>query len=249
VGDSADSLARALARAGVAGIEESVHAVKEGRVTVGGKVVRQPMMELRPKDAVKLDGRPVSLTARTLVVMFHKPQGCISSHAAQRGQPTVFDLLLPALPASLRGYGWHAVGRLDLDTTGILLFTNDEHFVEHGTSPQSKLPKRYVAKVFGKLNDAALVTLQKGIKISGVLTRPAKARFRPPDQVELTLTEGRFHQVKHMLGAVKLPVGGLHREAIGTVELDVPVGEARLLSDDEVEKGFGYSPRTFHPKS
>jgi len=220
--------------------------VRDGRVMLGKKIVRQPMTQLRPKDLVKLDGQPVSLRAKTLVVMFHKPAGCLTSNTAQRGMPTVFDLLLPALPAKLRGYGWHAVGRLDVDTTGILLFTNDEHFVQHGTSPDAKLPKRYVAKVFGKFREDALVKLERGIRIEGVLTRPASARFRPPDHVELTLTEGRFHQVKRMLGAVNLPVGGLHREAIGTVELDIPAGEARLLSDDEVHKGFDYVPRVFH---
>jgi len=226
---------------------EAERAVKDGRVKLGGRVIRQPLTALRAGDEVRLDGRRVSLTARTRVLMFHKPAGCVTTTRDPNGRPTVFDVLAKALPPALRSFGWHAVGRLDVDTTGLLLFTNDEGLVAFGTSPESKLPKRYVARVQGEARDGALAPLREGIALGKERLRPAQARVRDPQTVELTITEGKFHQVKKMLGAVGLPVLTLHREAIGAVELDVPPGAVRALSEDEIGRGVGYPSRSFHP--
>ena len=146
----------------------------------------------------------------------------------------------PKLPPELRGYEWHAVGRLDRDTTGLLLFTNEERLGVHATAPRTHLPKRYEVQVAVSPSEGALRRLREGVELEEGLTRPAEARLRGPGVVELVLTEGRHHQVKRMLEAVGHPVLGLHREAMGTVTLDVPEGSWRLLTEDEVTRGLGF---------
>jgi len=234
-----DWLSRALARAGVMTLSEAELAIRAGRVEVGGRVVRQPFTPLEPSAVVRVDGQRVALEAETKVIAFHKPAGAVTAP----GEGGVFVLLDAALPDALRRYQWHAVGRLDRNTTGLLLFTNDERLVGHVTAPERHLPKRYVAEVQGQLSDEKLEPLRRGMELDDGPARPAKARIRGPHQVEVILTEGRNHQVKRMLGAVGLPVRRLHREAVGGVALDVEEGGYRLLTPEEIQSGLGYTPR------
>ncbi len=244
-GAKTDWLGRALARAGILPFSDADAAIKAGRVALCGRIVREPLTAVRPGDEVRLDGRPVDLGAETIVLMFHKPKGTLTTLRDPRGRATVFDVLLSKLPPDLSRFGWHAVGRLDRDTTGLLLFTNDERFVAFATLPASKLPKRYLAHVSGKLEEARLEPLHRGIELHDGRARPAQVRIRGPALVELTLVEGRHHQAKRMLGAVKLPVTRLHREAVGRLELDVGEGEWRRLSEVEIRDRLGYVAATF----
>lgn len=239
-----DWLARALCRAGVFPLDEVDGAILAGKVKLDGRVVREPFAPVAAESKVTVEGLAVDLKPVTRVVMFHKPAGVVTSDHDPEKIGTVFERLMEVLPASLQRFGWHAVGRLDRDTTGLLLFTNDERFVAHATSPSTKLPKRYLAHVSGTVSDAKLERLRRGLPIDGVLTRPAGARVLPDGRVELILTEGRHHQVKRMLGAVGNPVMKLHREAIGELLLDVPEGQCRALSDIEVQTHLGYTPRS-----
>ncbi len=239
---SPDWLCRALSRAGVFAPAEAEAAIRAGRVSIGARVVRESLAPLPPGVVVRVDGREVDLARRTRVLAFHKPEGVVTSTVDREGRGTVFDRLAAVLPLALHGYGWHAVGRLDRNTTGLLLFTNDEQLVAHVTSPKTHLPKRYVAQVLGKVDEDKLARLRQGITLHDGPTRPAHAALRGPDIVELTLTEGRNHQVKRMLGEVGLPVTKLHREAVGGIVLDVPVGQARLLTDGEVREGLCFAP-------
>jgi pseudouridine synthase len=238
-----DWLSRALARAGALPLKEAEAAIAEGRVRVDGKKVLEPFSPLRPDSKVTLDGHDVEVAAATRVVLFHKPAGVVTSDHDPKKVGTVFQRLGQVLPPELQNFGWHAVGRLDRDTTGLLLFTNDERFVAHATSPESRLEKRYVARVSGQITEEKLAQLRTGVELEDGVTRPAGAKVREDGRVELTLTEGRNHQVKRMLGALGMPVLELHREAIGTLVLDVPEGGCRLLSDDEVETFLRYTPR------
>ncbi len=237
---ASDWLARALGRAGVMPRAEAEAAIREGRVQVDGQGVREPFAPVRPGQRVQVDGRERSLEATVRVLMFHKPAGPVVHGSDPEGVGTVFERLRAVLPEALTGYEWHAVGRLDRDTTGLLLFTNDERLVRHVTSPETHLAKRYVAKVAGLPAEAALQRLREGLVLEDGPTRPAGARLREPDVVELTLTEGRHHQVKRMLAAVGHPVRQLHREAVGGVTLDVPEGGWRRLEDAEVARGLGF---------
>jgi pseudouridine synthase len=239
-GGRADWLARAMGRAGVMPRVEAERAIREGRVEVGGQVEREPFAPVHPGLEVRVDGQVRSLEAPLLVLMFHKPAGVVVAGTDPEGVGTVFERLRAVLPAELQGFEWYAIGRLDRDTTGLLLFTNDERVVQHGTAPETHLPKRYVAEVAGQPTEEALTRLREGLVLDDGPTRPAGARLLGPDRVELVLTEGRHHQVKRMLAAVGHPVRTLHREAVGSVALDVPVGSWRRVRDSEVSEGLGF---------
>jgi pseudouridine synthase len=219
---------------------EAERAIREGRVEVGGSVERDPFAPVHPGQEVRVDGQVRSLDAALRVLMFHKPAGVIVAGSDPEGVGTVFERLRSVLPGALQGFEWYAIGRLDRDTTGLLLFTNDERVVQHGTSPETHLPKRYVAEVAGRPSEEALSRLREGLVLEDGPARPAGARLLAPDRVELVLTEGRHHQVKRMLAAVGHPVRSLHREAVGSVVMDVPVGTWRRLSDTEVAEGLGF---------
>jgi 23S rRNA pseudouridine2605 synthase/16S rRNA pseudouridine516 synthase len=235
-----DWLARALARAGVLPLLEAERAIRDGRVRVGGRVVRQPLSLLPPGEEVRLDGRPVSLEARMLALMFHKPKDAVTSRSEPSGARTVFDVLLPQLTPELRGYEWHAAGRLDRDTTGLLLFTNDGRLVEHLTSPERHLPKRYRACVQGTATEAKLQQLRDGVELQDGPARAAEAHAAGEGMVELVLTEGRNRQVRRMLAAVALPVTALHRVAVGGLWLNVREGEWRKLDGEEIRTALGF---------
>ena len=236
-------LSRALARAGVLPLAAAEQAIRAGRVRVDGAVVSEPFAPVRPDARVHLDGKVVSLGWHTRVLAFHKTAGLVTHGTDPEGIGTVFDGLLRVLPPALRGYGWHAVGRLDRDTTGLLLFTNDERFVAHATRPETHLPKRYRATVGAPVSEDQLRALRQGVELDDGPTRPAEARQLGPDVVELVLTEGRNHQVKRMLQAVGLPTLALHREAVGGLCCDVGPGEVREVSVVELTRLLEYPPR------
>lgn len=160
----------------------------------------------------------------SIVLAMNKPAGLVCSTVDQDGSGTVFDALYPKLDARQRREHWHCVGRLDKQTTGLLLFTNDKAFVAHATQPATHLPKTYVADVGANATDEKLQPLRDGITLHDGACRPAVVLLLGPRRVRLTITEGRNHQVKHMLGAVKLPVLSLHREAIGGLSLPPSLG-------------------------
>jgi 23S rRNA pseudouridine2605 synthase/16S rRNA pseudouridine516 synthase len=238
-----------MARAGIMPLDEAERAIRERRVQLDSRVAVEALTPVHPTSRVTVDGHPVSLSWQTRVLMLNKPPGVISHGRDPEGGGTVFDVLRALISPELQRTGWHAVGRLDRDTTGLLLFTNDEQFVAHATAPETHLPKRYVARVGVKVDDAKLAPLRNGVRIDdGELTRPAKAMPRGDDSVELTLTEGRFHQVKRMLNAAGLPTLALHREAVGELMVDVEVGSFRVLTDAEVKDLLGFTPRRYEQK-
>jgi pseudouridine synthase len=244
-GAGGDWLSRALSRAGVLPLEQAEAAIMAGRIRLDFREERTPMAPVSATSRVTLDGHEVSLAWHTQVLMFHKPAGVVTHGFDAEGVGTVFEALRAVLPESLHRFGWHAVGRLDRDTTGLLLFTNDERFVAHATAPSTHLPKRYVAHVGASVTERKLEPLRQGVKIDdGPLTRPAKAQVRGTEYVELTLTEGRFHQVKRMLNAVGLPTLSLHREAVGELSLDVPVGQFRNVTEAEMQSALEFTARS-----
>jgi pseudouridine synthase len=239
-GARADWLARALGRSGILPQQEAERAIRAGRVQVEDRVEREPFAPVRPGATVLVDGQAHRLESPLHVLMFHKPEGVIVAGTDPEGRGTVFERLRAVLPPDLRNFEWYAVGRLDRDTTGLLLFTNDERVVQHGTSPAKHLPKRYVAQVAGQPSEEALARLREGLVLEDGPTRPAGARLLAPACVELVLTEGRHHQVKRMLAAVGHPVLALHRQAVGAVLLDVPVEGWRPLRPEEISEGLGF---------
>lgn len=235
-----DWVSRVIARAGILPLKQAEDAVRAGRVTVSGRLVHQPLAAVAPHDTVRLDGQKVQVRPVTRVLAFHKPRGWVTSRVDPDGVGTVFELLVSLLTPELGSFQWHAIGRLDRDTTGLLLFTNDEALVAHVTSPTTGLTKLYRATVQGDLTDERLQPLRTGVPLLGGVSLPAKAVIVGPREVELTLTEGKNHQVKRMLGEVGLPVTTLERLAIGAVRLDVPERQMRELTAEEISLGLGY---------
>lgn len=164
--------------------------------------------------------------------MLHKPAGCICA-TADGVHPTVLDLLPPA-----ERPGLHVAGRLDLDVTGLVLLTDDGDWSHGVTAPRHKCPKTYVAELGAPIGDDALDGLRRGVRLRGERedTRPARVERLGPARVRITVTEGRYHQVKRMFAAVGNRVTVLHRERVGRLALDpaLPPGAWRALTPEEV---------------
>jgi 23S rRNA pseudouridine2605 synthase len=224
-------LAKFLAHAGVASRRAAEQLVFAGRVTVGGEVVRDPARDVGEHDAVAVDGRGVALERRQVVYALHKPAGYVSTAKDPQGRPTVVSLI----GGRERLY---PVGRLDADTTGLLLLTNDGELAHRLTHPSFEVPRTYRAQVRNPpVREPALRRLREGVRLDDGMTAPAGARRLAPDRVEIVLHEGRKRQVRRMLDAVGHPVLRLERVAFGPLRLgDLPLGKHRLLKAAEVEQ-------------
>jgi 23S rRNA pseudouridine2605 synthase len=216
-----------LARAGVASRRKADELIKAGRVHVNGEPGELNTF-VATNDLVEVDGRPVA-KQRLAYLLLHKPAGVVTTARDPHGRPTVVELV-PREPRVV------PVGRLDADTTGALLLTNDGELAHRLAHPRYEVPKVYVAEVDGEPSDAALGALAGGVELEDGLTAPAEARGLGPSEIELTLHEGRKHQVKRMCAAVGHPVRALHRRAYAGLTLeDLDPGAFRELTAPEVE--------------
>lgn len=207
-------------------------AIQRGQVAIGAAAVREIAHPVREADAVWLDGRLLR-QPEPLYLMLHKPLGLVSATRDQR-QPTVMSLLPPELAARL-----HLVGRLDKDTSGLLLLSEDGAWSHRISSPRHPCPKSYLAELAQPLPDDAAERVAAGLLLRGERhpTRPAQLQTLSPTRVRLTLAEGRYHQVRRMVAALGSRVLSLHRERIGGLALDPQLapGAWRELSQDERE--------------
>lgn len=222
-------LAKYLASAGVASRRSSEEIVHAGRVTIGGSVVTDPARDVEPGDAVALDGRPVAPVHERVVYVLNKPAGVVSTARDPQGRPTVVTMV----PKTERLY---PVGRLDIDTTGLILLTNDGDLAHRLTHPSFEVEKTYRA-VVGRppVHEAALRALRDGIELEEGRTAPAGVRRVAADTFEITIHEGRKRQIKRMCEVVGHPVKRLERVAFGPLQLgDLPRGRWRKLGASEV---------------
>ena len=254
------SLARALSKFGVCSRREAERWIAAGRVRVNGQVELSPSRRIDlGGDRVVVDGRRVGGAGWARVVLaFHKPAGFVTTRIDPGGRPTVYDALGDAFrvaPAGARAWpGWvFPVGRLDRDTSGLLVFTNDHRLGERLTSPEHRVPKTYHARVAGVPDAEALRALREGLPLpDGTVTRPAKVRvlgtprgeggFSWPEGqgstwLEIVLTEGKNRQVRRMGAAVGHEVRELVRVRIGRLGLgDLAPGEWRELGPEEIRE-------------
>lgn len=185
---------------------------------------------------------------RTIVLAYHKPKGLVTTHQDEHGRETVYDRLVPRLPPELRSVRWHAVGRLDKDTTGLLLFTNDGAFVHHATQPARALSKTYLVLAKGLLGESDLAKLREGVELTGGLGRsgPAKAELVghgvATTWLSLEIHEGKNREVRRMLLAIGSQAIRLKRVQVGSLALDLEEDEWRRLSAKEVKEKLGYPP-------
>jgi len=227
------TLERAFSKAGMGSRTEARRWIGEGRVRVNGAIVRSPdrWIDLA-RDRITLDGKPVAAT-RPMYILLYKPKGYLTTYRDPENRPTVFDLVTDA-------GGWLVpVGRLDLDTSGLLLMTNDTAFADHVTSPAHLVPKTYQVKTATLLSEEQIERLRRGIELSDGPTRPAEVRrLRDGAKhtfVEIVLTEGRNRQVRRMVEAAGSRVLKLVRTAIGPLRIaDLAIGKWRRLTEEEI---------------
>jgi len=231
-----ERLNKVLARAGVASRRGAERLLGEGRVTVNGTVIRDPACQVDPgRDAIKLDGKRVATppTGHTYL-MLNKPRGCVTTLSDPQQRPTIRDLLRGV---KARVY---PVGRLDYHTEGLLLLTDDGDLARDLTHPRGGVKKTYRAKVRGRPGPAELDRLRRGIRLDGRATLPAEARIvgeGANSWIEITIVEGRKHQVRRMLQATGHPVLKLRRVRLDGLELgDLPPGALRPLTAREVSR-------------
>ncbi len=224
-------LAKYLASAGVASRRAAEELVRAGRVTVAGARVTDPARDVGDADEVALDGNPVRGEQARVVYAVNKPAGVVSTARDPQGRPTVTSLV----PGRVRLY---PVGRLDIDTTGLILLTNDGELAHRLTHPRFEVQKTYRAVVSGPpVHERALRALREGVELDDGPSAPAKVSRIAADTIELTIHEGRKRQIKRMCEQIGHPVKRLERIRFGPLELGgLKPGTFRRLTDGEVER-------------
>jgi 23S rRNA pseudouridine2605 synthase len=225
-------LAKHLAHAGVASRRAAEQLIFDGRVTVGGKVVKDPATDVDGSKPITVDGRPVGGTGQERAVyILNKPPGVVSTSHDTHGRKTVVDLV----HADRRLY---PVGRLDADSTGLILLTDDGELAHRLTHPRFEVPKTYRAIVRNPpVREPALRKLREGIELDDGRTSPAKVRRISSSELEITIHEGRKRQIRRMCEAIDHRVESLERVAFGPLRLgNLPVGGHRRLTPAEVER-------------
>lgn len=223
------TLERVISKAGLGSRTEARSWIGNGRVAVNGRIVQDPgaWIDLE-RDEVSVDGRPLE-TAGRIYVLLHKPAGYVTTYRDPEKRPTVYDLLPD------RDRYLFPVGRLDLETSGLLMMTNDTQFAELLTNPAFHVPKTYDVTANVELTDEQLDLLRQGIELKDGPTRPARVRRIGASRFEITITEGRNRQVRRMVEALGGEVRKLIRIAIGPVGIgDLAEGSVRALRPDEL---------------
>jgi 23S rRNA pseudouridine2605 synthase len=220
-------LVKFLAHAGVASRRKAEEIIGKGVVTVGGEVVTDPARDVGEGDDVRVNGAPVVAEVREVWAV-NKPAGVVSTAREPGERPAVVELV--RTEARL-----YPVGRLDVDTTGLLLLTNDGELANRLTHPRYEVPKTYRVRLREAIADRDLERLRGGVALDDGPTAPAQVKRLGKREVEITLREGRNRQVRRMVEAVGNEVAALRRVSFGPLELgDLPEGKARRLSDREV---------------
>jgi 23S rRNA pseudouridine2605 synthase len=236
----AERIAKRLARAGVASRREVERLIEAGRVSVNGERLTTPAVKVSPSDRVTLDGRPVGAVQPTRLFRYHKPPGLVTTHRDPQGRPTVFDSLPAGLPRLI------SIGRLDLNSEGLLLLTNDGELARRLELPASGLVRRYRARARGRVDPARLARLKDGITVDGVRYGPILAEIEPGHEgganqwLVLSLAEGKNREVRRVLEALGLAVNRLIRVSYGPFDLGtLPVGKAEEVGPQIVRERLG----------
>ena len=226
-----ERVAKALARAGVASRREVERLIEAGRVALNGRVLTTPAVKVEPNDILTVDGEVVDQAEPVRLFRYHKPAGLVTSHNDPQGRPTVFDALPKGLPRLI------SVGRLDLNTEGLLLLTNDGELARALELPATALVRRYRARAHGRITQDRLDTLKKGVTVEGVRYGPVEATLDKAKEgpsganlwITLTLAEGKNREVRRVLESLGLKVNRLLRLSYGPFALGT-------LDEGEVEE-------------
>ncbi len=233
-----ERLQKVLARSGACSRRKAEEFIKQGRVTVDGKVVTEMGLKVDPDlQRITLNGRPVRFSSKKITVLLNKPTGYVTTLSDPQGRPIVSSLL-KGIPERL-----FPVGRLDLDTSGALILTNDGDLAQRIQHPSFEINKTYVAKVKGRPSAESLARLGKGIKLEGRMTYPAHLKVRQQTTrfsvIEIVIHEGRKRQVRKMFAAIGHPVLELSRIAYGQLKLgSLASGAIRILKKKDISRIF-----------
>jgi 23S rRNA pseudouridine2605 synthase/16S rRNA pseudouridine516 synthase len=241
----AERVQKILAHWGIASRRAAEKMILAGRVTLNGGVVKLGDCATVPGDRLCVDGKAIHMADRPQHhhYLVHKPKGVLSTCDDPQGRTTVLDLLPPDLR---QGQGMHPVGRLDAQSTGALILTNDGEFTLALTHPRYHVSKTYRVWLKGEISPTALDCWRQGILLQGRRTLPAQIKLKKINQnktcLDIMLTEGRNRQIRRVADQLGFPVISLHRSAIGTIKLDnLPRGQARPLDTAELNQ---LQPRT-----
>jgi len=234
-----ERIAKLLARAGIASRREVERMIADGRVKLNDEVLTTPATVLKNLKGVTVDGKPVKAAEPTRIFVFHKPAGLITAERDPAGRPTIYTALHNALPADAGRV--MPIGRLDFNTEGLLLLTNDGELKRAMELPATGLPRTYRARTFGDITQAQLEELIEGVEIDGVrygkIDANMERRTGRNQWIEVTITEGKNREVRRVLEHLGLEVSRLLRTAYGPFELlDLPRGQAIEIRQVEVER-------------
>jgi len=239
-------IAKAMARAGLCSRRDAERWIADGRVSVNGQVLKTPAVEIKPRDRVLVDGQPLPVAEPSQLWRYNKPKGMVTTHSDPQGRATVFDNLPPGLPRVI------SVGRLDFNTEGLILLTNDGELARHLELPATGWLRRYRVRAKGRVTQADLDKLKEGVEIEGVRYGPVEAAIDTVQGANMWLTvgirEGKNREVRKVLSSLKLDVNRLIRISFGPFQLlDLKPGDAevikrRVLADQlgpELATAFG----------
>ena len=227
-----ERLQKLIARAGICSRREAEKIILSGRVTVDGKIVKELGAKADPSQKICVDGKQLTFDAEKIYLLLNKPRGYVSTVKDERGRRTVLELLGENFSERV-----YPVGRLDLNSEGLLILTNDGDLTNALIHPRFEVTKTYRAKVSGDVTEEKLDKLRAGIELDDGLTAPAEIYRLDKDLVEITIHEGRNRQVRRMFAAIGCDVKRLRRIKFADLTLEgVGVGKFRTLTAEEVAK-------------
>lgn len=212
-------IAKALARAGLCSRREAERWIEDGRVAVNGETLKSPARDVSPSDRITVDGKPLPTAEPPKLWRYHKPRGLVTTHRDPEGRPTVFDRLPPTLPRVI------SIGRLDFNTEGLLLLTNDGALARHLELPATGWLRRYRVRAHGRVTQEQLDRLKEGVEIEGVRYGPIDATLESTKEqganvwLSIGLREGKNREVRKILGTLGLDVNRLIRVSFGPFQL------------------------------
>lgn len=238
-----ERLQKRIAASGIASRRKAEELIKEGRIKVNDVTITEMGYLVKDSDIIKVDNQVITTNEKVYFVL-HKPSGYICSVSDDKKRKTVIDIL----PNEIKNYNVFPIGRLDYDTKGVLLLTNDGDFMYQMVGPSSGVEKEYLARVEGIVTEQDLTPFKKGLKYKGITYLPAFVTLESVDRahnsslVRIIITEGKNHQVKNMFEAINHKVKKLTRTRFGSVTLDnLPVGYVRTLTIHEIKTLYGKS--------
>ena len=239
-----ERIAKRMARAGLCSRREAERWIVEGRVTIDGEILTTPAIVVTDKMRIRVDGKPLNEAPASRIWVYHKPPGLLTTHHDPQGRPTIFGALPSSLPRVI------SIGRLDLNSEGLILLTNDGELARHAELPSNRWARSYQVRVYGGVDEASLAALIHGVTIDGVTYGPIEAEVMKDSQVDnrrqrsntwlfMTLYEGKNREIRKVLAYLGLRVNRLLRVTYGPFSLgDLKAEQIKEVSRAEVLKIF-----------